>query len=294
MNFRRSALPLAAAFAAGVSLLVSGCATPPAGQGEGGPGAGSSRLTIKGSDTMVILGQRWAEVYMDQNQGSTIQVTGGGSGTGFAALINGTTDVAMASRPIKDKERENVREKFDADVQEFVVAKDGVTVYVHSGNPLEAISVAELKDVYTGKITNWKDLGGPDKPITLYSRENNSGTYVFFKEHVLDDEDYAASAQNMPGTASVVNSVSKDAGGIGYGGIAYSEGVKALRVSAEKGGEAFEGTQDNILSGDYPLSRDLYLYSIGEPKGLGKAFIDWTLSDEGQQIVEEVEYIPVR
>jgi len=163
----------------GTAVLVAGCAMPqPSSDGSGG-----GTVTIKGSDTMVILGQKWAEVYMKEHPDTKIQVTGGGSGTGIAALVNGTTQIAQASRPMKDKEREQVREKSGAEVKEFVVAKDGVTVYVSESNPLTEISKPQLKAIYTGKVKNWKDVGGPDMPIVLYSRENNSGTYAFFKEH---------------------------------------------------------------------------------------------------------------
>lgn len=277
------------------SAVIAGCAEPPAQQtGEGGEAATTGTITVKGSDTMVVLGQKWAEVYQEKNPGVRIQVTGGGSGTGIAALINGTTDIAQSSRPIKDKEREDVKAKSGKEVYEVPVAKDGIAVYVHKDNKLEQISMSQLKDVYTGKITNWKDLGGPDAPIILYSRENNSGTYVFFKEHVLDDEDYSPRAQNMPGTASVVNAVTKDPNGIGYGGIAYGEGVKVLKVKADDQSEAWLPDKEHILSGEYPISRDLYIYTIGEPVGIVKAYIDWCISDEGQKVAEEAEYIPLR
>lgn len=273
----------------GAAVLVAGCAMPqPSSDGSGG-----GTVTMKGSDTMVILGQKWAEVYMKEHPDTKIQVTGGGSGTGIAALVNGTTQIAQASRPMKDKEREQVRDKSGAEVKEFVVAKDGVTVYVSESNPLTEISKPQLKAIYTGKVKNWKDVGGPDMPIVLYSRENNSGTYAFFKEHVLEDEDFAAAAQTLPGTSSVVNAVAKDKGGIGYGGVAYTEGVKALKVKKDDTSQAFEPTKEFIVSGDYPLARDLYLYTAGEPEGAVKQFIEWTLTEQGQKIVEDVEYVPV-
>jgi len=282
---------------AAAAFIAAGCAGPqPSGEGGepgGGEPGGKKTITVKGSDTMVILGQRLAERYMKEHPDVTVQVTGGGSGTGIAALQNGTTDIAQASRPIKDKEKEGVKAKFGKDVAEFVVAKDGLSVYVHESNPVKSLSIPQLKAIYTGKIRNWKEVGGNDAPITLYSRENNSGTYVYFKEHVLDDEDFDPRAQNMPGTASVVNAVSKDKNGIGYGGVAYTKGVRDVPIKKDDTSEPVAPTKDTITAGTYPLARDLYFYTVGEPTGAVKDFIDWTLSAEGQKVVEEVEYIPI-
>jgi phosphate transport system substrate-binding protein len=177
-------------------------------------------ITLKGSDTLLILGQKWAEIYMKENPGTVIQVTGGGSGVGIAALINGTTDIAQASRPMKDKEKENVLEKRGIGANEIPVALDGITVYVNEKNTVGKLTFAQLKDIFQAKITNWKQVGGQDEKIVLYGRENSSGTHVFFKEHVLNNEDYAVSVQPLPGTAAIVNAVAQDEKGIGYGGVA--------------------------------------------------------------------------
>lgn len=276
-----------------VALLAvfAGCGGP---SGKtSGSGGSSETVTVKGSDTMVILGQRWAEIYMKGHPQAKIQVVGGGSGTGFAALQNGMTDIAQSSRPIKDKERQSIKARFNQEVSEYTVARDGVTIYVHEGNPLKALTMAQLKDLYTGKITNWKQVGGSDSPITLYSRENNSGTYVFFKEHVLKKEDFAISAQTLPGTSAIVNAVSRDKYGIGYGGIAYTKGVKAVPVKKDDESPAVEASLATIQSGAYPLSRPLFEYTVGAPKPSSKAFIDFCLSPEGQKIVKEVDYVPV-
>ncbi len=206
---------------------VVGCGRAPGGNGGGAGGRGKT-LTIKGSDTMVILGQRWAEAYMKKNPGVSVQVTGGGSGTGIAALINGGTDVCQASRPMKDKERGQAKARHGKDVKEIPVALDGLAIYVHPSSPLKAVSIPQLKGIYTGTTKNWKDLGGEDARIVAYSRENNSGTYVFFKEHVLNNEDFAAEVQTLPGTAAIVNAVSKDVKSIGYGGIAFGSGIRAV------------------------------------------------------------------
>jgi len=257
-------------------------------------GSKSKAVTIKGSDTMVILGQRWAETYMREKPGVTIQVTGGGSGTGIAALINGATDICESSRPMKQNERDLVTKRQGKEVKEIPVALDGVAVYVHTSCPIASISKAQLKTIYTGRVTNWRDLGWQDSRIVTYSRENNSGTYVFFKEHILDNEDFAREVQTLPGTAAVVNAVGKDPLSIGYGGVAYASGVRELPVRSEEGAQAVSPTLENVQSGLYPLSRNLFFYTAGEPEGEVKAFIDWVLGDEGQKICQMVGYYPLR
>jgi phosphate transport system substrate-binding protein len=253
------------------------------------PGAArAGNVTVKGSDTMVILVQRWAEDFMKKNPGTRVQVTGGGSGVGISSLINGTTEIATTSRPIKPAEAE----KLGGKPTEIAVAKDGVTLYVNERNPISSLTVEQIKDIYLGDITNWKDVGGPDAPIVLYSRENSSGTYVFFKEHVLAGDDYAPGAQTLPGTAAVVNAVAKEKNGIGYGGAAYAKGVKELKIKAAGGEIAPE--MANIKSGKYPLSRDLFFYLKGAPGSDAKSFIDFALSSEGQGIVEKAGYFPVK
>jgi len=265
------------------------------GCGGGAPDGNTVKaITLKGSDTMVILGQRWAEVYMSKNPGSTIQVTGGGSGTGIAALINGGTDICEASRPMKDKEKEQALARHGRDVKEIPVAMDGIAIYVHQSSHIQSITQDQLKGIYTGKITNWRDLGGTDGKIVAYSRENNSGTYVFFKEHVLANDDFARDIQTLPGTAAVVNAVSKDPASIGYGGIAYTSGIKAVPVSRDAASQPIAPSLDSVQSGTYPLSRNLFFYTIGEPAGMAKAFIDWVLSPEGQKICESVGYYPLK
>ena len=278
----------------GASLAVASCTSSKGGENSEGSTQrrASEPLTIKGSDTMVILAQNWAQAFMDANPGKVLQVSGGGSGTGMAALINGTADLANASRPIKDKERKQLAERRGVEAQEFRVALDALAVYVPAANKIEALSIAQLKKIFRGQVTNWKDVGGEDKPIVLYSRENNSGTYAYFKEHVLDDEDFAATAQTLPGTAAVINAVSKDVGGIGYGGIAYAEGVRTVKVSPTDG-EPVEPTMENATSGKYPLSRFLNIYSAGEPSGIAKEYLEFVLSPEGQKVVEGVGYYPL-
>lgn len=254
--------------------------------------AHAGNVTVKGSDTMVILVQRWAEEYMKKTPATKVQVTGGGSGTGLAALQNGTTDIAMSSREMKDAEGEKLRTRYNTTGVEVPVAKDGVTFYINESNPVNALTMEQLKGIYLGDITNWKDVGGPDAPIVVYSRENSSGTYVFVKDNVLGGEDYTSSAQTLPGTAAVVNAVAKEKNGIGYGGAAYAKGIKELKVKTGK--DEVAPTADNIKTGKYPLSRNLFFYLRNKPSGEVKAFIDFALSAEGQAIVTKVGYFPVK
>ena len=251
-------------------------------------------ITVKGSDTMVILGQKWAETYMKKNAGTTIQVTGGGSGTGIAALLNGTTDICDASRPMKPSETADFVKKFKVRPHEYKMCLDALSVYVHKSNPIEKLSFSQLEGIFTGKITNWKAIGGPDAPISLYGRENSSGTYEFFKEHVLNKKDFAAATKTMPGTAAVIQGVAKDEAGIGYGGIAYGEGVKALKISKIDGGSAIEPKEETVLNGTYPISRYLFNYiSPTKDTGAVAEYISWCLSGEGQSVVKDVGYFPL-
>ncbi|MBI5021808.1 MAG: phosphate ABC transporter substrate-binding protein [Ignavibacteriales bacterium] len=251
-------------------------------------------ITVKGSDTMVIIAQRWAELYMSKHPDVTVQVTGGGSGVGISALINGTTDICNASRPMKKSEKEKLKQRFNTLGVEIKVAKDGLAIYVRENNPVTELTLQQLKDIYTGNITNWKQVGGPDAKIIVYGRENSSGTYVYFKDNVLDSEDFAPSVQTLPGTAAVVNAVSKDKYGIGYGGEAYAKGINILKVKKDANSTAYPPTEENVKSGDYPISRYLYMYTRSRPTGVMKEYIDWILSKEGQEIVTKVGYFPVK
>jgi len=259
----------------------------------GGSGTAVKAITIKGSDTMVILAQRWAETYMKEHPEQRIQVTGGGSGTGIAALINGGTDICEASRPMKDKEKEMVRSRHGKNVTEIPVALDGVAIYVPETSPIQSLTKAQLKGIYTGTINNWKDVGGRDQRIVAYSRENNSGTYVFFKEHVLGKEDFARNVQTLPGTAAVVNAVSKDPASLGYGGIAYASGIRAVAVKEDDSSDGIIPSLETVAKGEYPLSRQLFFYTVGAPAGESKAFIEWVLGSEGQKICQAVGYYPL-
>lgn len=267
------------------AAVVAGGFTAPASAGV---------VTVKGSDTMVILAQKWAEEFMKANPGTTIQVTGGGSGTGAAALVNGTTDIANMSREMTSREKSQIRSRANRGVSEFKMAKDGLSIYVHPSNNVPHLTFDQLKGIYTGRINNWSQVGGPNLAITRYSRENNSGTYVFFKQFVLGGSDYHVSCQNLPGTASVVNAVARDRGGIGYGGLAYTKGVRDVPIKKTANSPAVEPNFETVQKGTYPIWRPLYMYTIGVPRGETKKFIDWCLSPAGQALVKDVGYIPIK
>jgi len=261
----------------------------------GGLTASAGSITVKGSDTLVILAQKWAEIYMGKNSGVKIQVTGGGSGTGFAALQNQTTDLCNASRKIKAKEIEACMKAFNGKrPTEYKVAVDGLSIYVNANNPVKELSLEQLEGIFTGKIKNWKDVGGSDLPITVCSRENSSGTYEFFKEHVLKGKDFVASAQTMPGTAGVLNAVANDPKAIGYGGAAYGAGAKHLAVKETDSSPAIEPTEETVLSQKYPIWRYLYVYvNPAQDKGEIASYLGWIRGEDGQKIVKDVGYYPL-
>lgn len=257
-------------------------------------------IQIKGSDTMVNLGQAWAEEFSRRFPGVTVAVTGGGSGTGFSALINGTCDIAEASRTIKDKEKAALRQK-GFEPFEAKVALDGLAVVVNPKNPVSKLTIDQLADIFTGKITNWKEVGGADMPIVILSREVNSGTHIYFKEHVLrkgnekGPEEFAPAALLMPSSQAIADEIAQNRNAIGYYGIGYvSASQKALAVAKDAVSQYIDPTAENVKSGAYPISRPLLMYTRGNPEGAIKAFIDFVLSDEGQKIVSKVDFIPLR
>ena len=258
------------------------------------PSVMAGNITVKGSDTLVILAQKWAEVYMGEHKDVKIQVSGGGSGIGFAALQSQTTDLCDASRKAKPAEIANCIKAFNARPTEYKVALDGLSVYVNPENSLTELTVAQVGDIFTGKIKNWKEVGGPDAPITVYSRENSSGTYEFFKEHVLKGKDFAASAQTMPGTAAIVQAVMKDKSGIGYGGAAYGGSTKLLSIKKDEASPAIAPTEETVVNGTYPIWRHLYVYvNPALDKGEVAAYLNWIRSDNGQKYVKDIGYYPL-
>jgi phosphate transport system substrate-binding protein len=219
-------------------------------------------------------------------------VSGGGSGTGFVALIAGTTDLATASRPIRDQERASLREARGVEAHETRVALDAIAIYVHRDNPIGPLDMAQIARIFRGHVTRWSELGGPDRPIVLYSRENNSGTYAFFKEHVLEGFDFAAAAQTLPGTAAVIHAVSRDPNGIGYGGIGYGRGVRMVPIAGEDG-LPVEASLENATTGRYPLARSLFVYTAGPPRGASAELLAWITGPEGQALVEATGFYPI-
>ncbi|HEX5033534.1 MAG TPA: PstS family phosphate ABC transporter substrate-binding protein [bacterium] len=267
------------------------------------PAADGNNITVKGSDTMVVLGQRWAETYMKEKPGVTIQVTGGGSGTGIAALLNGTTNIANLSRPAKKEEIEKARNQA-RELKEIPVAFDGLAVIVNKNNVISELTLQQLMGIYTGHFNNWNEVGGADQKILRYCRESNSGTYVFFKEHILGERDYAPDCQTMPGTGAVAEAVSRDLNGIGYGGVSYFEKRPELKVLPLKKDAATAAispltaedkvNSTQIRNSEYPISRNLFIYVAGQQSPQVQAYLDWILSDAGQKVVEEVGYVPLK
>lgn len=263
-------------------------------------------ITVKGSDTMVNLSQKWAEEYMKLHPEVSIQVTGGGSGTGIAALLNKTTEIANASREMKSNEYDDAKSKGIAPFT-YEVALDGIAVIVNPQNKVDNLTVKQVSDIFSGKTKNWKELGGADMPITLYGRENSSGTYEFFKDHVLGkvdgkQVDYSPSTQVLQGTAALGEAVARDVKGIGYGGVGYfaeRNDVKILHIKKDENSPAISPSENNkvnyeaIWSGDYSISRYLYCFTNGEATGAVKDFMDFIVSQEGQNVVKTMEYIPL-
>jgi phosphate transport system substrate-binding protein len=271
--------------AVGVAAVLS----PPVAAQRGGS------LVIKGSDTMVNLSQAWAEAYMKSHPGASISVTGGGSGVGIAAFLNGTCDIANASRPMSQREIDQAKQR-NMVPKATTGALDGLAIAVNSSNSLDSITMPDLASIFTGKTTDWGKIGGRPGRIVVLSRESNSGTHVFFKEHVLNNAQYAASALFLPSTKAIQQELSNNQAAIGYGGEAYFKNkpnVKILPVATKKGAPAIYPSNENVSSHKYPISRGLFMYTAGAPKGLAADFIKFCLSPEGQQIVSQIGYVPL-
>ena len=258
-------------------------------------------IQIKGSDTMVNLVQILAEAYMEKNPQKPIAVLGGGSGTGIAALINGTCDIANHSRPMKDKEIDMAKDR-GVIPHRFIIAVDGLSVVVNEKNPVGEMTMDQIGAVYRGEITNWKEVGGPDWPVSLYGRQSNSGTYVFFQEHVLGNQNYSQDMKQMNGNAQIIEGVTRDKYGIGYVGVGYTldsdgtvrKGIKILMVAKESGATAYSPLDKAAVdSGDYPVARPLFQSSAGTPQGAVLDFIKFEISEEGQKIVEREGFFPI-
>ncbi|WP_243347969.1 PstS family phosphate ABC transporter substrate-binding protein [Parabacteroides sp. FAFU027] len=246
---------------------------------------------LKGSDTVLPLAQKEAEAFLKKTHKS-VSVVGGGSGVGIAALLDGTTDVAMASRKMKFDEKVKMQEAGSTAVEK-VIAYDALAVIVNPSNPVSKLTRAQLEGIFTGKIKNWKEVGGPDMKIIPYSRESSSGTYEFFKEHILKNKNYANGIMSMPATGAIVQSVSQTKGAIGYVGLAYLEkDVKALHVSFD-GKNFVEPSMATAKNKTYPIIRPLFFYINKKKEAACKPFVDFVLSAQGQDIVEKVGYVPL-
>jgi len=260
-----------------MAMLIGGCS----------PGD-KEKLTIEGSTTVLPIAQIAAEEYMAANPGADITVRGGGSGVGITSLLEGMCDIANASRPIKDKELTKAVKKGMYPVA-HVIAMDGIAVIVHPGNGLKDISKSKLKAIYTGKISNWKKVGGDDKKIVVVSRDSAGGTYESFNELALDKAKVRQDALLMSSNRAVADTVSRTPGAIGYAGLGYvNKSVKAVTI------DGIKCNVENVLGGDYPLSRPLFMYTDGPPSGLAKEFLDFVKSEEGQSLVKEVGYVGLK
>ncbi|HDP98067.1 MAG TPA: phosphate ABC transporter substrate-binding protein [bacterium] len=243
-------------------------------------------IRLKGSDTMLILASHWAETYMKLKPNVAIYVEGGGTEKGVEALIQGRADICLASRPLRAREIMTMAQKAGVIGIQFLVAKDGLSLYVHPSNPVQDIRLEDVKKIFRGEITNWSQVGGNDEPILVLIRPPNSGTHLYFKEHVLNGEAYGSCAQTIATTSRLVEAVIKNREAVGYGGSAYGAEVTHCKING------VEPTVENVQNDSYPIIRYLYLFTTNTPRGELKSFIDWILKD-GQKIVREVGYIPL-
>ncbi len=255
--------------------------------------ANAQKIVIKGSDTVLPLAQKEAEVFMKKNAGKSVTIIGGGSGVGISALLENSTDVAMSSRKIKMDERMKMQDAGRA-YKEVIIANDALSVVVNPANKVSKLTRDQLEGIFTGKIKNWKEVGGDDMKIVVYSRETSSGTYEFFKEHVMNRKNYASSVLNMPATGAIIQSVSQTKGAIGYVGLAYvSKEVKDIAVSYD--GKTFvTATIESAKNKSYPIVRPLFFYYPTTKEASVKPFIDYVLSPEGQKIVDQIGYISLK
>ncbi|MFQ5616425.1 MAG: PstS family phosphate ABC transporter substrate-binding protein [Anaerolineales bacterium] len=279
-----------------IAVLLAGC-RPAADTATGAQDA--IYIENKGSDTIVNLALAWAETYQDQNADVRISVTGGGSGTGLAALVNGTVDIANASRKIKSKEVEAVQANGFEPV-EFVIARDAIAIIVHPGNPVSELTLQQLSDIYSGKVDNWSEIGGEDRPIVRLSRETNSGTHVYFLEKVLrlgDKENetfFSPETLLLPSSEVISAEVRQNPNAIGYDGLGYVTGdLKVVAVAPSPGSPYVLPSAETVNSGRYPIARDLYMYTVGEPTGAVKIYLEWIYTPEAQAIVAELGFVPV-
>lgn len=294
-----SAVDVTLAILVSAFWLLAGCGGEKTGSGGQAAGASSTTIQVKGSDTMVNVAQAWAEEYKQVAPNVDVEVSGGGSGVGIAALEKGAIDIATASREMKPAEIEQAKRNTGKEPKEFVVGHDALAVYVNKNNPLNEINEEQLREIFAegGTITKWSQIGvtipGGDDTIVRVSRQSSSGTYEFFREHVLDKRDFKLGSRDMNGSKEVVELVGTTRTAIGYSGMGYATpSVKMLLVSKKAGEPGVAPTLENTLSKTYPLARSLLLYTLGEPEGEVKKYVEWTLSPAGQKLLQENGYVP--
>jgi phosphate transport system substrate-binding protein len=278
-------------------LFISSCG--PASSAEAASDSQAAYIENKGSDTIVNLALAWAEKYQGDHPDVRISVTGGGSGTGIAALINGTVGIANASRQIKSEEIEQAKVN-GIDPLEHIVARDAIAVIVNPENPVSRLTLQQISDIYSGKLVNWKEVGGEDRPIVRLSRETNSGTHVYFLETVLrlgnsDDKTlFSMDTLLLPSSEGIVSEVRQNPNAIGYDGLGYvPDDLKMIAIAEVEGGAYVLPSIPTVNDKSYPIARDLYMYTNGQPQGLLKEYLDWILSPEAQEIVAELGFVPV-
>ncbi|NOZ29876.1 MAG: phosphate ABC transporter substrate-binding protein [Chloroflexi bacterium] len=283
----------------GITLAAIGCGAQATESEHEAPSQAAKTIENKGSDTLVNLALAWAETYMQLHPEVRISVTGGGSGTGIAAMINGTVDIANASRKMKPEEIAAAQANGINPI-EFTVARDAIAVVVHPSNPVDGLTLQQISDIYTGKITNWREVGGEDRPIVLLSRESNSGTYVYFLEHVIRMGDkksdllFSPDTLLMPSSEGISAEVRQNPNAIGYDGLGYvTPDQKMLAIARDPKGPYVLPSVETVNDGSYPISRSLYMYTAGEPTGHVKDYLDWILSD-GQKLVPELGFVPLK
>jgi len=281
-------------------LCLSACQQAESGEaGENNAALSQTYIENKGSDTLVNLALAWAEEYQKQYPQIQISVTGGGSGTGFAALINGTIDIANASREIKQEEIETSQASGFEPV-EHIVANDAIAVIVNPNNPVDELTLQQVSDIYKGKITNWQEVGGEDRPIVKLSRETNSGTHVYFLETVVrlnnkeDKSIFSADTLLLPSSEGIISEVKDNPNALGYDGLGYvTEEVKMVALAPQEGDAYILPSASSVINGTYPISRHLYMYTRGEAEGIQKEYLDWILSANAQDIVTELGFVPI-
>jgi phosphate transport system substrate-binding protein len=282
----------------GLAVFLAGCRALVSSAG-GKPAATPAKTIVnKGSDTLVNLALAWAETYTAEHPEVRISVTGGGTGTGIAALINGTTDIANASREMKNEEIADAR-KNGIDPVERLVARDAIAVVVNPSNPVSQLSLQQISDIYTGKLTNWSQVGGEDRPIVLLSRESNSGTYVYFLENVIrmgekSDLLFSPNTLLMPSSQGISEEVRQNANAIGYDGLGYvTPEQKVLAIARDANGPYVLPSAETANDDSYPVSRGLFMYTAGEPAGPLKDYLDWVVTG-GQAKVLELGFVPLK